>query len=155
MNIKNFGWSDHSFTARIRRSKYARVRKGEAQMILFQCNPFLAVPSSYVKDHHCSLAVDIVQIFFRSFFFKCVCICSGHTFIHIAIFSLCLNTVRALCRTETKSTKGTIVERSASSCISQPLAVGLNSPIVKSSICFIFFPLEVSSAQILLSVRPT
>ena len=63
---KEFRVIAYSFTSRIRRSKYARVRKGEAKMILFQCNPFLAVPSSYVKDQHCSVGVDIVQIFFSS-----------------------------------------------------------------------------------------
>lgn len=64
----------------------------------------------------------------------------------VSIFDVCACVVASeyiflLC-----SSEGTIVERS--SCISQPLAVGTNSPIVKSSICFIFVPFEVSSGKI-------
>ena len=71
-------------------------------MILFQCNPFLAVPSSYVKDQHCSVGVDIVQIFFLqrllffSFFFNAYAyVVATHLFI-LPFFSLSQHSFRSL-----------------------------------------------------------
>lgn len=118
------------------------MRKREAKIILFQCNPFLAVPSVFTNQTYTQPTKTVrADITYKEHIFMRVYMWWPHTDFFFYKFIL------AIFFTLTKNDRR---ERSASSCISQPLAVGTNGPIVKSSICSIFVPFEVSSHQIFL-----